>query len=601
MVRWPFDPLGVAPRRGRARRPRRSRRRDPALAGRVRARARRAARRARAPARRRRRASALPTRVPASRFKDFVDDPDAVAVAAAPADARAAVPGDPARHALPRLGRGPRRLDAPAADELDTARRRVATARSSVSTPSGSPALKATFEASPWAGRRPVEVEREIHLPFDGRIVICKIDAIYAGRRGRRRTFEVVDWKTGKAPKDAADLQQQAAAARAVPPRLREVGGHRRSSASRAAFYFVADDLHHPARAHRRRGRAARALACGLRHDDTAARPLTAEQRILDAIDETALVARPGRPDPGAEHHRHRRRVRPAAPARRRSCASSASTSTPGSSTSTSSTPHPGFPGIEAERHEGYGVVGTIGGDGAGGCRTRAGAAGSRRRGPDRRPRQVGRPRSVERRDPRRHRARARRLRHEGRGRGEPGGRAGPRGIRCRARAAVRGALGRQRGGRRPRRVRDHAARAPRRRGRAHRADQRAARRRQRRRADVRAARSPAAPPTAARGSRGTARSRRSCRCTPRCSTWSASATPTPTRCSRRPTLPYPISVGTVRAGDWASSVPDLLVAEGRLGVRLDEAPGRRPRRARGRRSRAAAAATRGCATTRSR
>lgn len=38
-------------------------------------------------------------------------------------------------------------------------------------------------------------------------------------------------------------------------------------------------------------------------------------------------------------------------------------------------------------------------------------------------------------------------------------------------------------------------------------------------------------------------------------------------------TLPYPISVGTVHAGDWASSVPDLLVAQGRLGVRLDEAP----------------------------
>ncbi len=37
--------------------------------------------------------------------------------------------------------------------------------------------------------------------------------------------------------------------------------------------------------------------------------------------------------------------------------------------------------------------------------------------------------------------------------------------------------------------------------------------------------------------------------------------------------LPYPISVGTVRAGDWASSVPDLLIAQGRLGVRLDEAP----------------------------
>lgn len=35
--------------------------------------------------------------------------------------------------------------------------------------------------------------------------------------------------------------------------------------------------------------------------------------------------------------------------------------------------------------------------------------------------------------------------------------------------------------------------------------------------------------------------------------------------------LPYGISVGTVRAGDWASSVPDLLVAEGRCGVRLGE------------------------------
>jgi acetylornithine deacetylase len=37
--------------------------------------------------------------------------------------------------------------------------------------------------------------------------------------------------------------------------------------------------------------------------------------------------------------------------------------------------------------------------------------------------------------------------------------------------------------------------------------------------------------------------------------------------------LPYPISIGIIRAGDWASSVPDLLVAEGRLGVQLDEDP----------------------------
>ena len=35
--------------------------------------------------------------------------------------------------------------------------------------------------------------------------------------------------------------------------------------------------------------------------------------------------------------------------------------------------------------------------------------------------------------------------------------------------------------------------------------------------------------------------------------------------------LPYPLSVGTVRAGSWASSVPEQLVAEGRLGVALGE------------------------------
>ncbi len=35
--------------------------------------------------------------------------------------------------------------------------------------------------------------------------------------------------------------------------------------------------------------------------------------------------------------------------------------------------------------------------------------------------------------------------------------------------------------------------------------------------------------------------------------------------------IAYPIEIGTVTAGDWASSVPDLLVAEGRMGVALDE------------------------------
>lgn len=39
----------------------------------------------------------------------------------------------------------------------------------------------------------------------------------------------------------------------------------------------------------------------------------------------------------------------------------------------------------------------------------------------------------------------------------------------------------------------------------------------------------------------------------------------------RRWRLPYAIEIGTVHAGDWSSTVPDDLVAEGRIGVALDE------------------------------
>jgi len=37
--------------------------------------------------------------------------------------------------------------------------------------------------------------------------------------------------------------------------------------------------------------------------------------------------------------------------------------------------------------------------------------------------------------------------------------------------------------------------------------------------------------------------------------------------------VPFPISIGTVRAGDWASTVPEVLVCEGRYGVMPGEAP----------------------------
>src|SRR3954467_3954439 len=41
----------------------------------------------------------------------------------------------------------------------------------------------------------------------------------------------------------------------------------------------------------------------------------------------------------------------------------------------------------------------------------------------------------------------------------------------------------------------------------------------------------------------------------------------------RESPVPYPLVIGRLRAGDWSSSVPDLLVADGRLGLRIEEDP----------------------------
>jgi DNA helicase-2/ATP-dependent DNA helicase PcrA len=97
--------------------------------------------------------------------------------------------------------------------------------------------LVATFEASEFAGRQPVEVEVEIHLVLAERVVVCKIDAIFA----EGDSFQVVDWKTGKAPADDADLelkQLQLALYRLAYARWKGIDVERVD----AAFYFVADD-----------------------------------------------------------------------------------------------------------------------------------------------------------------------------------------------------------------------------------------------------------------------------------------------------------------------------------------------------------------------
>jgi DNA helicase-2/ATP-dependent DNA helicase PcrA len=179
-------------------------------------------------------AVALPVRVPASRFKDYVSDPESVA-----SSLRRPMPDKPYRatqlgtlfHSWVEnrygVGGDSEELDAlPAetdADDFVDAQQLEK--------------LQATFEASPWASRRPVDVEREIHLPFDGRIVICKIDAVYE----HDARYEIVDWKTGKAPKDAKDLEEkqlQLALYRLAYAKWKGVD----PDLIDAVFYYVSDD-----------------------------------------------------------------------------------------------------------------------------------------------------------------------------------------------------------------------------------------------------------------------------------------------------------------------------------------------------------------------
>lgn len=178
----------------------------------------------------------VPTRVPASRFKDFVTDPATVA-----ASLRRPMPQRPYR--ATRLGTlfhswvEERFGQSGTTEVIDALSIEVDDVEDSAEF-AQLEALQATFAASPWAARRPVEVEREIHLPFDGQIIICKIDAVYELDGGR---FEVVDWKTGKSPKDAGDLEEkqlQLALYRLAYAHWKGIDPEQVD----ALFYFVAED-----------------------------------------------------------------------------------------------------------------------------------------------------------------------------------------------------------------------------------------------------------------------------------------------------------------------------------------------------------------------
>lgn len=180
----------------------------------------------------------LPIRIPASSFKDYLDDPAAVA-----ARLRRPMPQRPYR--ATRLGTlfhswvEQRAGGATAGDLIDAGFDEL-----DLDPDQNEPIeqqrldeLKATFERSPWGSSKPEEVEIEIHYVLAGQVFICKLDAVYRTPSG----YQVVDWKTGKAPGSAADLelkQTQLALYRLAYASWKGID----PDIVDAVFYFVADD-----------------------------------------------------------------------------------------------------------------------------------------------------------------------------------------------------------------------------------------------------------------------------------------------------------------------------------------------------------------------
>jgi DNA helicase-2/ATP-dependent DNA helicase PcrA len=144
-------------------------------------------------------AAHLPVRIPASSFKDYIADFESVV-----ARLRRPMPQPPykqtrtgtlfhswvegffgaAEHAGQLLGQSN-------SDDADTAAMELENIKE----------LQANFAASRFASLKPIDVEREIQLTIGQNTFICKLDAVFETPGG----FEIVDWKTGKAPKNSED------------------------------------------------------------------------------------------------------------------------------------------------------------------------------------------------------------------------------------------------------------------------------------------------------------------------------------------------------------------------------------------------------------
>ncbi|WP_061962821.1 ATP-dependent DNA helicase [Demequina aurantiaca] len=101
--------------------------------------------------------------------------------------------------------------------------------------------LKATFLASPWAGRSPSDIEVDVEIPLGGVTVRSRIDAVFPPGGGLDKVT-VVDWKSGSPSRDAAEQEArevQLAVYRLAWSRWKRIP----LEDVDAAFYYVGADL----------------------------------------------------------------------------------------------------------------------------------------------------------------------------------------------------------------------------------------------------------------------------------------------------------------------------------------------------------------------
>ncbi|WP_336658462.1 ATP-dependent helicase [Leucobacter sp. USHLN153] len=151
----------------------------------------------------------LPERLTASTFHEFIEDPRAAERARL-----RPIPQRPYRRTrvgnrfhewverrattargteLPLAGLEEPSWERPVTDENDP----EASERDRAEAAELAPLIEA-FERSRWADLQPIAVEQEVTLPFAGRTLVCKLDAVYRTDGGR---IEVVDWKSGRSPR----------------------------------------------------------------------------------------------------------------------------------------------------------------------------------------------------------------------------------------------------------------------------------------------------------------------------------------------------------------------------------------------------------------